>query len=359
MYLVIGLLAAMENIVPPVPADAAVALGAFLSHRGVTTPILVFLVTWVANVGGAIGVYFAARHFGRRFFATAAGRRLLAPEAIGVIEREYLRFGVLGIFFARFLPGIRAVVPPFAGIANLTPRRAIIPIAAASAVWYGGLTIAASVIGAEWSQISGLISGVNRTFGVLALAVVAGGLFLFYRRRRKQRRERVWYAVRRAFGADAPGGGVTGGGVAGGDAGGIAGAGGEGNLAADVGPKSAALLVLELAYADEALTPADRALVESHLRERWGLDLPKEPAPAVPEQEAKTRFSRYRERIVTEFGRRERLALVERMWQAAFSEGPIGVHEDRLMQRAGELLGLSGADLAELRDRRREAAAQP
>jgi hypothetical protein len=37
VYAVLGLLAAVENVLPPVPSDAAVALGAFLSHRGVTT----------------------------------------------------------------------------------------------------------------------------------------------------------------------------------------------------------------------------------------------------------------------------------------------------------------------------------
>ena len=37
--MVLGLLAALENVIPPLPTDAAVALGAFLSHRGVTTPL--------------------------------------------------------------------------------------------------------------------------------------------------------------------------------------------------------------------------------------------------------------------------------------------------------------------------------
>ncbi|MGH7526048.1 MAG: DedA family protein, partial [Gemmatimonadales bacterium] len=64
VYGVLALLAAVENVVPPVPSDAAVALGAFLSHRGVTTPLGVFLVTWTANLLGAAGVYFAARRYG-------------------------------------------------------------------------------------------------------------------------------------------------------------------------------------------------------------------------------------------------------------------------------------------------------
>ena len=56
VYVVLALLAAVENIIPPVPADMAVALGAFLTHRGVTTLPMVFAVTWGANVLGAVGV---------------------------------------------------------------------------------------------------------------------------------------------------------------------------------------------------------------------------------------------------------------------------------------------------------------
>ena len=75
IYLVLALLAAVENVMPPVPSDAAVALGAFLSHRGVTTPLSVFLVTRSANLLGAGAVYFAARLYGRRLFSTPTGRR--------------------------------------------------------------------------------------------------------------------------------------------------------------------------------------------------------------------------------------------------------------------------------------------
>ena len=77
--------------------------------------------------------------------------------------------------------------------------------------------------------------------------------------------------------------------------------------------QAAALLVLELAYADQALTPADRELVVSHLRDRWGLDPESPPAPEA-EDERRTRFVEYAGRLRERFGQKERLALVERMW---------------------------------------------
>ena len=333
MYAFLAAIAAVENVLPPVPADLAVLLGAFLSHQGVTTPLAVFLLVWLANVGGAIGVYLAARRYGRQLFATATGRRLLTPEALGVIEREYLRFGVIGIFFARFLPGIRAVVPPFAGIANLSPSRTVIPIALASGIWYGGLTILGTALGANWERIRAILAGVNRTLGWIAAVVIVGWLVATWLRARRRRRERVLDAATRALGERLPTGEHP-----------------------VIDPRAAAMLVLELAYADEALTPGDREVVEGHLRARWGLDAVavKVPAPA----EAEGRFAQYRERLAGRFGRAQRLALVESMWQSAFSDGAIGAQEDRLMQRAADLLGLTPAELSEALNHSRASAGQ-
>jgi membrane protein DedA with SNARE-associated domain/uncharacterized tellurite resistance protein B-like protein len=325
---VLGVLAVVENIVPPVPADAAVLLGAFLSHRGVTNPFVVFTVVWLANTAGAVAVYLVARRYGRRLFASARGRRLLAPESMAVIEREYLRFGVAGIFFARFLPGIRAVVPPFAGIVNLSVPRTVIPVTLASGVWYGGVTILGSVLGSEWERILGILGRVNRTLGIAALVLVAAWAVRTYIVGRRRRRERVWDAVTRALGPAA-----------------------SGEDAAPIDPREAAMLVLELAYADDALTAEERALVVEHLRSRWGLEPPTAAPKPVPGAKAESRLRTYRDRLVNRFGRTRRLALVEGIWQAAFADGTIGAHQDLLMRRAGQLLGLSAEELVEARRR--------
>jgi membrane protein DedA with SNARE-associated domain/uncharacterized tellurite resistance protein B-like protein len=298
----------------------------------VTTPLGVFAVTWVANLAGAAAVYLAARRYGRRLFATATGRRLLAPRSLAIIEREYLRFGVAGIFVSRFLPGIRAVVPAFAGLINLSPVRTLVPMGIASAIWYGGITMLGSAIGSEWDRLNRILLSVNRTLGILAVVFVVAGVVWYLVRRRRRNRHRVWHATSDALDPAAPSF-LEGSEIAEGSA-----------------RQAAALLVLELAYADPALTVADRDLVVSHLRDRWGLK-PHGPPSPEPEHERRTRFKEYAGRLRRRFGQNERLALVERMWTVAFSDGAIGRHEERLMHLAVELLGLRRDDLVEVRQR--------
>jgi membrane protein DedA with SNARE-associated domain/uncharacterized tellurite resistance protein B-like protein len=326
----------VENVVPPVPSDAAVALGAFLSHRGLTTPALVFLVTWTANLLGAAAVYVAARRYGRKLFATQTGRRLLSPRSLALIERQYLRFGTVGIFISRFLPGFRAVVPPFAGLVGLGVWRTFTPMAIASAIWYGGITLVGSLIGSNWTRIVAILTGVNRTLGIFTLVIVVVGAIWIWHGRRQRAKERVWHATRDALDPAAPSF-LEGTDIAEGSA-----------------RETAAMLLLEIAYADPELTPADRDLVASHLRERWGLTPGGSPPEPTAGDEVRSRFSEYADRLRKRFGRAQRLELVERMWGVAFGDsGALSPHEDRLMFLAGELLGVGPGDVAELRRRLR------
>jgi membrane protein YqaA with SNARE-associated domain len=113
IYVVLGAGAAVENVIPPVPADTFVLLGAFLAARGAARLWLVFLVTWTGNVASALVVYGLARKYGKAFFNRRVGHWLLHPRQLEQISLFYERWGELAIVASRFLPGFRATVPVF------------------------------------------------------------------------------------------------------------------------------------------------------------------------------------------------------------------------------------------------------
>jgi membrane protein DedA with SNARE-associated domain len=189
-YLALMLLSALENVFPPVPADTAVALGAFLAHRGEVSAPLIGLSCWAANMASAVAIYALARARGRAFFSRGWRSKLLPPEAIDALGEAYARHGVAGIFVTRFLPGLRAAVMPFAGIAGVSPSRALFPAAAASALWYAFLVAAGVAVGRSWESARAAVEEANRTLTILAIlatALLLGYLWRLMRARRSGR----------------------------------------------------------------------------------------------------------------------------------------------------------------------------
>jgi alkaline phosphatase len=184
VYLVLAVLSSVENVFPPVPADIAVVFGAFLSRRGITSAPLLGLVCWVANTASSAGMYFLARARGKRFFAKGWPSKLLTPDAIKALERVYRKHGVAGIFVSRFLPGLRSAVTPFAGVVDMPPARALVPAAAASAIWYAFLVAVGAAIGQNWEAVERLLSGFNRVLGAIGLVAAALLALWIWRRRR-------------------------------------------------------------------------------------------------------------------------------------------------------------------------------
>lgn len=176
VYVVLGTGAALENIVPVIPADTFIVIGGFVAGLGAVHAVPAFLFVWGFNVVGAMAVYAAGRRYGPRFFSKGPGRHLLAEEQLGRLEAFYARWGVAAIFAGRFLPGFRALVPVFAGVAGLGPFRVLPPVAVASAIWYGVLVRVGYLAGDNLEAVVAAMERTNR--GLLAASVVLAAVIL-------------------------------------------------------------------------------------------------------------------------------------------------------------------------------------
>jgi membrane protein DedA with SNARE-associated domain len=183
VYPVLGGLAALENLVPPVPADTIVLLGGFLAGRGAVDPWAVFLVVWICNILGALAVYALGYHYGPAFFHGRVGRRLLQPRQLASLDAFYRRYGFNVIFVSRFLPMFRALVPVFAGVSRLGVVRTAIPMAIASGLWYGLLVWLGATTGRNWEQIRDVIDRSGRWLWIPALLALAGVVVWWWRTR--------------------------------------------------------------------------------------------------------------------------------------------------------------------------------
>jgi len=182
-HLLLALGAFAENVVPPVPADTFVVVGGVLAGRGAVPLWSIALAVGAANVGGAWLVYLLGRRYGHDFFATGPGRFVLSAGQLERVEAWHERRGALALFLVRFLPALRAVAPAFAGIGGLPARRVLLPLAAASLIWYGGLIAAGYAAGHNLEVLARWLSQVNTALAVVAAAVVVATAWWWRRSR--------------------------------------------------------------------------------------------------------------------------------------------------------------------------------
>jgi membrane protein DedA with SNARE-associated domain len=187
LYIAIGVISAIENIFPPFPADAAVAFGSFLAARGEASPYTTFLVSWIGNFLGAALMYYVGRRYGSSAFITRL-ERWAGAGAEQRLMKLYGRYGIPALFISRFLPAVRAVVPPFAGAMRLPALPVALCVAGASGIWFMIITFVAFRAGSNWETLYATIVRSGKIIGFSAsglVVLVAGIVYLRYRRRRK------------------------------------------------------------------------------------------------------------------------------------------------------------------------------
>jgi len=186
LYAAILGLSAFENFFPPFPSDAVIAFGSFLADRAQGTPFTVFLLGWAGNTVGAAITYYLGRRYGAKAFLRRI-ERYAGPDAEDRIKKLHKKYGFTGLFVSRFLPGVRAIVPPFAGAMRLPAFKVMLSIASASAVWFGLITFLAFRAGDNWELVQNYMVRSGKVAGGIAVGIVlvAIGIWQWKKRRVK------------------------------------------------------------------------------------------------------------------------------------------------------------------------------
>jgi membrane protein DedA with SNARE-associated domain len=187
LYVAIAALSAFENFFPPFPSDAVIAFGSFLADRAHGSPFTVFLLGWLGNVAGAAVTYTLGRRFGAKAFLRRI-ERFAGPDAEDRIKRLHKKHGFTGLFVSRFLPGVRAIVPPFAGAMRLPALKVMLSVASASAVWFALITFLAFRAGDNWDMVEKYLVRSGKVAGAIAVGIVllVVGIWLWKRHVKKR-----------------------------------------------------------------------------------------------------------------------------------------------------------------------------
>ncbi|MFH1764721.1 MAG: TerB family tellurite resistance protein [Gemmatimonadota bacterium] len=128
---------------------------------------------------------------------------------------------------------------------------------------------------------------------------------------------------------------------------------GDESLPADLRLAACALL-LELAYADDDFTEAERVHLEGAIRRQFGLD--EEQAAELIELAEEQRAGAvdlwtFTNLVAEHYSLGQKMVLAEAMWGLVFSDGELASREDYLMRKISGLLRLEPGYLAEAKKR--------
>lgn len=120
-YPAIFLFVVLGNLGLPVPEETILALSGYLVWRGELRLSLVLAVGILSAAAGDNLGYWIGREYGRGAIERYSRRVLVSPRRLESVWRFVTRYGALGVFAARFIPGLRFMAGPLAGAAGLRP----------------------------------------------------------------------------------------------------------------------------------------------------------------------------------------------------------------------------------------------
>ncbi|HEX4704485.1 MAG TPA: DedA family protein [Pseudonocardiaceae bacterium] len=190
VYLLVGGVIAIESLGIPIPGEIVLISAALVAsqHTIAVSPVWIAVAAAAGAIpGNSIG-YFIGRRWGHPLFEWL-GRKFpshFGPAHVAYAEKMFNRWGVLAVFFGRFVALLRIFAGPLAGALEMPYPRFLAANIAGGIAWAGGLTAAIYYLGEVADTWFSRFSWI-----ALVLAVVFGlAVGLVIKRRTSQAAER-------------------------------------------------------------------------------------------------------------------------------------------------------------------------
>ncbi|MFI7017097.1 DedA family protein [Streptomyces sp. NPDC050164] len=171
-----GLAIALENLFPPLPSEVILPLAGFAASSGRMSLLAVLLWTTAGSVIGALALYGIGALLGRdRTVAIAARLPLVKVADIEKTEAWFLRHGTKAVFFGRMVPIFRSLISVPAGVERMRLPVFLGLTTLGSAIWNTVFVLAGYALGANWHEVTAVVSTYSKV--VLALAALAVAVF--------------------------------------------------------------------------------------------------------------------------------------------------------------------------------------
>jgi membrane protein DedA with SNARE-associated domain len=182
----VGLLIALETILPPIPSEVILPLAGFLSRQGAMNVVLAWLSATVGGVAGALALYGLGAWLGYERLHALAGRRWFVLASQKDVDRGcglFERHGSWIVAAARCVPVLRSVVSLPAGMTRMPLPKFVALTTAGTSVWNAAFITAGWFLAEKWQRVEAYLGPA----GLVVVALIVVGLaVLAWRRQREQ-----------------------------------------------------------------------------------------------------------------------------------------------------------------------------
>jgi membrane protein DedA with SNARE-associated domain len=120
-YIAIFGVVILGNMGLPIPEETILILAGYLVWEGQLRLPIVLAIGFVSAVLGDNLGYWFGRELGRRAIERYGHWVFVTPARVDATQQVVARYGPMAVFVGRFVPGLRFLIGPVAGITGLRP----------------------------------------------------------------------------------------------------------------------------------------------------------------------------------------------------------------------------------------------
>lgn len=184
-YLGIFLLIAIENIFPPIPSEAVLLFGGFMTTYTNLNIVVMIVAATLGSLVGAIVLYYVGKILNKerlkKIVSGKVGKVLrLKNEDIDKADKWFDEKGNKTVFFCRFIPIVRSLISIPAGMSEMPMPKFLIYTTVGSAIWNTVLLTVGNKVGENWASMLCIFDQYSHITLIVLVIIFVLACVIFY-----------------------------------------------------------------------------------------------------------------------------------------------------------------------------------
>ncbi|MGA5303199.1 DedA family protein [Nucisporomicrobium flavum] len=187
----VGLLVALENLIPPIPSEIVLSMAGYLASEGKVDLILVTIAATAGSVVGALALYWLGHALGEDRLRHWLDRiPLVDADDLDKADRWFEKHERSAVLFGRMAPVVRSLISIPAGANHMPLGQFTLFTTIGSGVWNCIFVGAGYALGSRWQNVEQYSTWINYAVWALIALVTVQWVVKKVRKRRRAAADR-------------------------------------------------------------------------------------------------------------------------------------------------------------------------